>query len=131
PKESLRSSWGLRILNGSKTEYNVQAMSEPTDEIPHSKTPSTLAIAIGFLLIYLSWGTTYSVTGFAMQQAKMPPAIFNGLRLLLAGAILILYQAARGESLRITRSDFLRLLPVSVCLFLMGNLFITIGQKEV
>jgi drug/metabolite transporter (DMT)-like permease len=58
----------------------------------------------------------------------MPPALYGGVRLLLAGTILLIYQRCRGQSLRISVSDFSRLLPVSVCLFLFGNLLINLGQ---
>ena len=30
-----------------------------------------------------------------------------------------------------TRRDFMRLLPISICLFPMGNLFINLGQQKV
>ena len=106
-------------------------MSEPAAEHPRLETPSSFAVAMAFLCIYLSWGTTYYVTGYAMQKAEMPPALFGGVRLVIAGIILLLYQLARGASVRITLGDALRMLPISVCLFLMGNLLINLGQKKV
>jgi drug/metabolite transporter (DMT)-like permease len=86
---------------------------------------------MAFLCIYLSWGTTYYVTGYAMQHAEMPPALFGGVRLVLAGVVLLVYQILRGSSVRFTFGDALRMLPISVCLFLMGNLLINLGQKKV
>ena len=106
-------------------------MSESADEPSREEAPSTLAIATAFFLIYISWGTTYKATGHAMQVLEMPPALFGGVRLLLAGAILLVYQAWRRQSLRLTRDDCWRLLPISVCLFPMGNLFINLGQRNV
>ncbi len=105
-------------------------MSEPADETSRLE-PSTWATATAFFLIYVSWGTTYKVTGYAMQELQMPPALFGGVRLLLAGVILLVIQFGRGQALRLTRGDFLRLLPISICLFPMGNLFINLGQREV
>jgi len=105
-------------------------MSDPATVTHRLEPPSSFAVATAFLAIYLSWGTTYKATGFAMQELQMPPALFGGVRLLLGGAILLAYQFWRGQSLRLTRGDFLRLLPVSVCLFLMGNLFINLGQRD-
>lgn len=107
------------------------AMSEPANETPCPPPPSSWAVATAFALIYLSWGTTYYVTGFSMQELKMPPALYGGVRLLFAGTILLMYQGCRGQSLRLTSGDFFRLLPISVCLFLMGNLLINLGQREV
>ena len=106
-------------------------MSAPADEIPHLKPPSAWAIATAFGLIYLSWGTTYLATSVSMKDLQMPPALFGGVRLLLAGIILLTYQGCRGQSLKLTVGDALRLLPVSVCFFLMGNLFINLAQRDV
>ena len=114
-----------------KRFYNNSHMSESATETSRIEPPSTVAVATAFLIIYLSWGTTYKATGYAMQELRMPPALFGGGRILLAGLILLLYQSWRGQSLRLTLGDFLRLLPVSICLFLMGNLFINIGQRNV
>jgi drug/metabolite transporter (DMT)-like permease len=96
-----------------------------------STTPPTWTILFAFALVYLSWGTTYYVTGFAMRSLALPPALFGGMRLLIAGTILLSFQAARGQSLRISFGDACRLFLISVCLFLSANLLITIGQKSV
>lgn len=106
-------------------------MSEPASETSPPPAPSSLAIATAFLAIYLSWGTTYAVTGYAMQGGEMPPALFGGVRLLLAGLILLAYQTIRGQTIRLQWSDAARLFPISVALFLFGNLLINLGQKKV
>ncbi len=107
-------------------------MSDPAVESQHKEPPpSSFAVATAFLLIYLTWGTTYRATGYAMQDLAMPPALFGGTRLIIAGAILLIYQFARGQSLGMTMRDFWRLLPISICLFPMGNLFINLGQQKV
>ena len=60
-------------------------MNDPAAAPTHDEPPpSTIATATAFLLIYLSWGTTYKATGYAMQELAMPPALFGGTRLLLA-----------------------------------------------
>jgi drug/metabolite transporter (DMT)-like permease len=61
----------------------------------------------------------------------MPPALFNGVRLSLAGSILLLIQLVRGQRLRLDRRDFLLVLVFSLCFFLFANLLVTIGQKKV
>ncbi len=106
-------------------------MTEAANDPPHLEPPSPLGVATAFLLIYLSWGTTYYVTGYAMQNAKMPPALFGGTRLLLAGAILLLCQACRGQSVRIGAEECLRLVPIAAFYFLLGNWLINLGQREV
>lgn len=106
-------------------------MNDSATETHRLEPPSSLAVATAFLLIYLSWGTTYKATGYAMQNLHMPPALFGGTRLLLAGTMLLIVQSARGQSLKMTRRDFVRLLPISICLFPMGNFFINLGQENV
>jgi drug/metabolite transporter (DMT)-like permease len=106
-------------------------MSDPTTDSSPTNPPATWTLVLGFALIYVSWGTTYYVTSFAMAKLTMPPALFGGIRLLLAGSILLLYQTMRGQSLRLTWPDAGRLFLISVCLFLSANLLITIAQKRV
>jgi drug/metabolite transporter (DMT)-like permease len=103
----------------------------PSDERPHVQPPSTWAIVLAFVIIYISWGTTYYATSVAMKQETMPPALFGGLRLLLAGNILLLYQLVCGQSLRLSWRDATRVFLISCFLFLAGNLLINIGQKKV
>lgn len=105
-------------------------MTESADEIPHLKSPSTPAIALAFGIVYFSWGTTYMATSIAMKEEHMPPGLFGGVRLCLAGAILLVYQLARGESLRLGGGDYLRLLLISWFLFLGANYLINVGQQK-
>ena len=106
-------------------------MTDAANDAAPARSPSSWRVATAFLLIYLSWGTTYFATGYAMQNIQMPPALFGGTRLLLAGAILLLWQAARGQSLRMTFDDVVRLAPIAFFLFLLGNWLINLGQREV
>jgi len=106
-------------------------MSDAADDPSILKAPPAWAILLAFALIYLSWGTTYYVTGFAMKKLALPPALFGGIRLLIAGLILLGFQSARGQSLRVSVGDMGRMFLISVCLFLSANLLITIGQKTV
>jgi drug/metabolite transporter (DMT)-like permease len=106
-------------------------MSDPTGDTSPTNTPPAWALVLGFALIYVSWGTTYYVTSYAMARLHLPPALFGGMRLVLAGSILLVYQAVRGQSLRLSWPDAGRLFLISVCLFLSANLLITIAQKRV
>jgi drug/metabolite transporter (DMT)-like permease len=105
-------------------------MNEPADEIPPLPTPAPWAIAAAFGIVYFSWGTTYMATSIAMKDEHMPPGLFGGVRLCFAGSILLIYQAARGETLRLRGGDFLRLLVVSWFLFLCANYLINVGQQQ-
>src|SRR5206468_8928428 len=82
-------------------------------------------------IVFFSWGTTYLATSIAMKKEEMPPGLFGGFRLLTAGTILLLYQLARGQSLRLSGGEYLRLFIVSSFLFLSANYLISYGQKWV
>jgi drug/metabolite transporter (DMT)-like permease len=98
-------------------------------ELP--KPPPTWAIASAFATVYLCWGTTYFATSVAVHQEEMPPALFNGFRLSVAGSVLLLVQLARGQRLRLSGRDLLLVPIFSFCFFLCANLLVTIGQTKV
>ncbi len=75
-------------------------MNDVADEIPQIKPPAAWAIALAFGILFLSWGTTYKATSIAMKEEDLPPALFGGLRLFLAGSILLTYQLIRRQPLR-------------------------------
>lgn len=86
-----------------------------------SRPPSPWALAIGFTLIYISWGTTYLPTRLAVHDEHMPPALFGGIRLFAAGLLLLAYQVCRGAGIGLTRGDFGKILGVSFLLFVAGS----------
>jgi drug/metabolite transporter (DMT)-like permease len=106
-------------------------MRDPADEIPHLTPPPAWAIALGFAIVFFSWGTTYLATSIAMKEERMPPALFGGVRLCMAGTILLVIQLCRGQSLRLTGGEYFRLLLVSWCLFLSANYMINVAQQHV
>jgi drug/metabolite transporter (DMT)-like permease len=103
--------------------------NDPAEELP-PLIPPTWAIALAFAIVYFSWGTTYMATSIAMKEEHMPPALFGGIRLSLAGAMLLVCQYARGQSLRLSGGEFLRLLLVSWFYFLSANYLIHLGQQR-
>ena len=52
---------------------------------------------LAWLLVCVIWGTTY--LGIRVSLESMPPALMGGLRWTIAGTLLALYLAARGERL--------------------------------
>ncbi|HZZ78644.1 MAG TPA: EamA family transporter [Gemmataceae bacterium] len=101
------------------------------DEIPHLAAPPNWAIVLAFGVVFLAWGTTYKATSLAMKDEHMPPALFGGVRLILAGVILLSYQLCRGQSLRLRAGEAVRLVLISWFLFLGANFLINFGQKKV
>ena len=94
-------------------------------------SPPRWAILLAFMLVFVSWGTTYRATGIAMKEEHMPAALYGGVRFCLAGTILLLWQFCRGQSLRLTFREAWRLVLISWFLFLSANLLINIGQQQV
>jgi drug/metabolite transporter (DMT)-like permease len=91
--------------------------------------PARWSVVLAFVLVYLSWGTTYLAIKKGVEV--FPPALFGGSRIVLAGLILAGYLAVRGQSMRIPLRDFLWTALVGVLLFVGGNGLITVGEKFV
>lgn len=91
--------------------------------------PASWAIILAFTAIYLSWGTTY----FAIREGvkTLPPALFGGVRIGLAGVLVLAYLALRGESIRVGVRDVFRISVGGMLLFVGGNGLITVAEKTV
>jgi drug/metabolite transporter (DMT)-like permease len=85
-------------------------------------------LLLAFTLVYLSWGTTFLAIKMGVQT--LPPALFGGSRVGLAGLILLAYLAARGQSLRLSRRDFFWTALVGLLLFVGGNGLLTWAERE-
>jgi drug/metabolite transporter (DMT)-like permease len=57
-----------------------------------------------FAIVYIVWGSTYLGIKVALNGG-MPPALLGGVRMLIAGTLLLAFAKWRGTSLRITRRD--------------------------
>jgi drug/metabolite transporter (DMT)-like permease len=100
-----------------------------TNPAPNVARPAGWKIAAALAVIYLSWGTTY----FAIHEGvkTIPPFLFGGARIGLAGALLLLGLAACGRSVRISGRDLLWSWFLSLLLFLGGYGLINIAEKTV
>src|SRR6266404_6313174 len=94
---------------------------------PHP--PARWSVVLAFVLVYLSWGTTYLAIKKGVEV--FPPALFGGARIALAGLILFVYLAVRRQPVRMSLRDFLWTALVGVLLFVGGNGLITVGEKYV
>jgi drug/metabolite transporter (DMT)-like permease len=102
-------------------------MTPPDDPAP--RQPSAWSLVLAFLLVYFSWGTTFLATKIGVQV--IPPALFGGVRVGLAGLVLLAYQVACRAPLRMSRRDTFWTALASVFMFLGGNLFMTVGQQTI
>src|SRR5438445_11015143 len=103
-------------------------MNHP-DNAVSPRPPARWSVVLAFILVYLSWGTTY----LAIQKGVevFPPALFGGSRIALAGLLLLAYLTIRRQPLRMPLPDFLWTALVGILLFVGGNGLITVGEKFV
>jgi drug/metabolite transporter (DMT)-like permease len=81
-------------------------------------TPSrTAQIVLAFAIIYLVWGSTYLAIRVGVQV--LPPALFAGVRFLIAGLLMLLYAWWRGAQLPRAARDW-RNITVTALLMLAG-----------
>src|SRR5947208_12075383 len=91
--------------------------------------PARWSLVVAFALVYVSWGTTYLAIKVGVKD--LPPALFGGVRYVLAGVILYTFLAWRKESLRLPRRDLFWVGVSSLFLFVGGNGLITLAEKTV
>src|SRR5262245_48613939 len=93
------------------------------------RRPATWALALAFGLVYVCWGTTYLALKKAVREEQLPPALFGGIRVFLAGWLVLTWQFARGQRPWLPRRDWL---PIGLCaalLFIGGNGLINVAGQ--
>lgn len=91
--------------------------------------PAAWKLVLAFAAVYLSWGTTYLAIKEGVRA--LPPALFGGTRICLAGLLLLGYLALRGQPLRLPRRELVWAAVVGVILFVGGNGLISVAQQTV
>src|ERR1700722_7448009 len=102
---------------------NALLVAPPTVRVPPWK------VGLALTVDYLCWGTTY----LAIKEgvSELPPGLFGGVRLLLAGLVVLAYLACKGERFLLTRRDGLWLWLVGSVLFVGGNGLVNLAEKTV
>lgn len=98
---------------------------------PALSPPPAWAVILAFALIYISWGTTFKPIQIGVRDEHLPPALFGGSRVGLAGLFILAFQALRGQKLRLERGELFSTVAVSWMLFVAGNGLITVAEKWV
>ena len=75
-------------------------------------------IWIALLALYIVWGSTYLAIKFAVET--IPPFLHAGIRFLISGAILVIWQRAAGQPMP-TRKQWISLAIIGNLLLLGGN----------
>jgi drug/metabolite transporter (DMT)-like permease len=88
-------------------------------------------IAIGLLIMYIAWGTTW--VGIAYTVETMPPLIAMGFRFLVATSIILLFIAIRNgvEAIKLTRSQLRTAAILGIFMLAVGMGTATTGTKVV
>ena len=87
-----------------------------------------LQLALGFLCIYIVWGSTYLAIRFAV--ATIPPFIMGGVRFMIAGSLLYGWSRMRGSA-KPTREHWKNAFIVGALLLLVGNGAVAWAEQRV
>lgn len=101
--------------------------------LAHSHSPPAdarvpVAVVASLAAVYLIWGSTYLALRYVVEG--LPPLLSGGGRYLAAGAVLYLGLRARGAP-RPSARAWACALPVGALMFLVGNGFVAIAEREV
>ncbi len=87
-----------------------------------SETRPTLgAVVLAFTLVYVCWGTTYLALKIGVQKAAMPPLMFGGARISIAGLLVLGWLWLRGKPILLPAGSRLPVALCAVLLFVGGN----------
>ena len=110
------------MLSGARLNYRLTLTSlVPTQ-------PSRTALVLGFLAIYIIWGSTY--LGIRIAVETMPPFLMAGARFLVAGPVFFLWLKWRGAAWP-TRAQWRDHAIVGTCLLLGGNALVAWAEQTV
>src|SRR5215472_18730037 len=82
-------------------------------------------VALSFGLVYVLWGSTYLAMRVAV--ATVPPYAVGSVRYIISGLLMLAWCALTGRKIRISRSDFVRLLAIGVLLLSIANVGVLWG----
>ncbi len=80
-------------------------------------------------ILYASWGSSYLLLKMGLDY--LPPILFSGFRMSLAGLSLLVFAYFKKEVFNITWFEIKRASILGIFLVVMGSAFLSIGQKSV
>lgn len=86
---------------------------------PPAVAARRLKIILAFTTLYLVWGSTY--LAIRVGVATLPPALFAGVRFVIAGALLVAYARLAGQRLPRARDEWRTIAVASVLLLVCAN----------
>lgn len=83
------------------------------------------------LIVYIIWGSTYLFIRIGVKEGSgFPPLYLSGLRVLVAGLILLALAAIKKQRLRLQKREVLLLASSGVMLWLGGNGLVSIAEQH-
>jgi drug/metabolite transporter (DMT)-like permease len=99
---------------------------------PETTKKVTPAGLVHLFIVYFVWGSTYLAIRIGIREgAGFDPFWFGGLRVLVAGTILILWGAVRGRNIRPSKKDLLVLAATGLLLWIGGNGLVVIAERQI
>src|SRR5437879_5170661 len=94
---------------------------------PSLPRPSAWSLVLAFGLVYTAWGTTF----LAIQKGvkDLPPGLFAGVRVSLAGLMLLGFIALRGGRIRLPRGELRWAAFIGVVMFVGGNGLLNFAER--
>jgi len=105
--------------------YNALDMSPAVTDRP----PARWALILAFALVYFCWGTTYLALKIGVQQEQWPPCLFGGVRVCIAGLLILACQVCRGQSIALVAGDRWIVVVCALLLFVGGNGLINVASQ--
>jgi drug/metabolite transporter (DMT)-like permease len=100
----------------------------PAGRSPSLARSAAWTLALALALVYLSWGTTYIAIRTGVQT--LPPGMFGGVRVMLAGVVLLGYLAARGQLTLPAGRELVWVWLAGGLMFVGGNGLLTLALKD-
>jgi drug/metabolite transporter (DMT)-like permease len=98
---------------------------------PSAARTAPWVITVALVYLYIAWGTTYLAIKQGVHNEQLPPALFGGTRVCLAGLLLLAFLAWRGRRLRLTGRDLGRIVLTGIVCFVGGNGMLTFAERTV
>src|SRR6516162_1674463 len=79
----------------SHSTSGMDKRGTPMDRPRIVREPATWMVVLAFGLLYTSWSTTFFAIRMGVHSYQLPPWLFAGVRVLVAGVILLAFLAWR------------------------------------
>ena len=96
---------------------------------PLARRPPSWQLALALALVYIAWGTTYLAIREGVRT--LPPGLFAGTRVALAGLALLAFLGMTGRTVRLSGRDAVLTWLSGALMFVGGNGLLTFAEKTV